>query len=91
MVRFDLWRSKARGDYRRRMASHREPMEPVRRLPELDRWEGLWVAVKDGHVVAAADTSANLVVEVHKLGAKGRGAVAQFVPPRSDVIAIGVG
>jgi hypothetical protein len=49
-----LWRAARRPGYRRLMAGRAQRMEPERRLPELDRWEGLWVAVKDGHVVAAA-------------------------------------
>jgi hypothetical protein len=81
--------------YRRGVAQARrhEPMEPERRLPELDRWVGLWVAVKDGKVIAAAPTSLELVDALHKLrpvGA-GRGAVAQYVPEPTDRIMIGVG
>lgn len=69
----------------------RKAMEPERRLPDLDRWEGLWIAVKDGQVIAAAPTSRELVPELHKLGERGRGAVAQYVPRPSDKIIIGVG
>jgi hypothetical protein len=68
-------------------------MEPERRSPELDRFAGLWVAVKDGKVIAAAGSSVDLVKELNKLrpvGA-GRGAVAQYVPRPSDSITIGVG
>lgn len=75
------------------MSVRRVPMEPVRRLPELDNYAGLWVAVKDGKVIAAAATSLELVDALHKLrpvGA-GRGAVAQYVPRPSDQIMIGVG
>jgi uncharacterized protein DUF5678 len=66
-------------------------VEPERALPGLERWAGMWVAVKDDKVVAAANNSRDLVPEVRKLGEAGRGAVAQFVPPRSDEIVIGVG
>jgi hypothetical protein len=66
-------------------------VEPERALPELERWTGMWVAVKDGKVVAAAYNSRDLVPEVRKLGEAGRGAVAQFVPPHTDEIVIGVG
>jgi Family of unknown function (DUF5678) len=68
-------------------------MEPERRLPELDNYFGLWVAVKDGKVIAAASTSLELVDALHKLrpvGA-GRGAVAQYVSEPTDQIVIGVG
>ena len=51
----------------------------------------MWVAVKDGEVIAAAYNSRDLVPEVRKLGEAGHGAVAQFVPPHSDEIVIGVG
>jgi hypothetical protein len=79
--------------YDMQRARRDEPMEPERRLPELDHWVGLWVAVKDGKVIAAAPTSLELVDALHKLrpvGA-GKGAVAQYVPEPSDGIMIGVG
>jgi hypothetical protein len=69
----------------------RREIEPVPLPAGLEQWEGLWVAVKDGDVVAAAHNSRDLVVEVRKLGAAGERAVAQFVPPRSEEIVIGVG
>lgn len=90
-----IWRVARQRAYRRGMAKsrRREPMEPERRLPELDNWVGLWVAVKDGKVIAAAPTSLELVDALHKLrpvGA-GRGAVAQYVPEPTDYVMIGVG
>jgi hypothetical protein len=51
----------------------------------------MWVAVKDGKVIAAAHNSRDLVPMVRELGEAGRGAVAQFVSPHSDEIVIGVG
>lgn len=66
-------------------------MEPVRRLPVLDAFMGRWVAVKGGEVIASADNARALVYEVHKLGAFGKGAVAQYVPPPSDRLMVGVG
>ena len=60
-------------------------------MPGLDKWAGMWIAVKDGKVIAAAYNSRDLVPMVKELGEAGRGAVAQFVPPRSDDIVIGVG
>jgi hypothetical protein len=65
--------------------------EPTPRPADLESWVGKWVAVKDGRVVAVADTSRALVYEVHKLGTNGRGAVAQFVPPISDAAMVGMG
>jgi hypothetical protein len=72
-------------------AEGRKPLEPERRLPDLDRWEGLWVAVKDGKVIAAAHNSRELVPKLIEMGEAGRGAVAQYVPRRSDTIVVGVG
>lgn len=46
-------------------------------------WAGMWIAVKDGKVIAAAYNSRDLVPAVRKLGEAGHGAVAQFVPPRT--------
>lgn len=65
--------------------------EPERRPAELREFVGQWVAVKDGHVVAAAHTARELVPRLHALGARGRGAVAQYVPYPSDSVMIGVG
>jgi hypothetical protein len=79
--------------YRRGVAISRRPgqVEPDRRLRDLDNFVGRWVAVKDGRVVAAADTSRSLVYELHKLGSSARGAVAQYVPPASESAMVGVG
>lgn len=88
-----LWRVARLRAYRCGMGARRKSMEPERRLPELDNYVGLWVAVKDGKVIAAASTSLELVDALHKLqpvGA-GRGAVAQYVPRPTDQIMIGVG
>ena len=46
-------------------------MEPERRLPELDQYVGLWVAVKDGKVIAVASTSLELVDALHGKTAAG--------------------
>jgi hypothetical protein len=80
------WRHKLR----RTRQARRTALEPERRLPDLDRWEGLWIAVKDGRVIAAAHNSRDLV-QLTETGPAGRGAVAQYVPRRSDTIVIGVG
>lgn len=66
-------------------------VEPIRRDPELDRWIGMWIAIKDGEVIAAAHNSNELVRMVIEMGPRGAGAVAQFVPQRQDSIVIGVG
>ena len=88
-----LWRVLSPLAYFRGMGTRRDRrrVEPERALPGLDRWSGMWVAVKDGKVVAAAHNSRDLVPMVRDLGEAGRGAVAQFVPPHTDEIVVGVG
>jgi Family of unknown function (DUF5678) len=66
-------------------------VEPERRPKGIDRWAGLWVAVKNGEVIAAADNTRDLVMRVRSMGPAGAGAVAQYVPHRTDDIVIGVG
>jgi hypothetical protein len=88
-----LWRVTWRVAYLCGMGSRRRKrhVEPERALPGLDQWSGMWVAVKDGKVIAAAHNSRDLVPMVRKLGEAGRGAVAQFVSPHTDEIVIGMG
>ena len=88
-----LWRALSPLAYFRGMATRRgpRPVEPERALPGLDQWSGMWVAVKDGKVIAAAYNSRDLVPMVRELGEAGKGAVAQFVPPHTDEIVVGVG
>jgi hypothetical protein len=88
-----LWRARSPLAYFRRMAARRgrRRVDPERALPGLDQWSGMWVAVKDGKVIAAAHNSRDLVPMVRELGEAGRGAVAQFVPPHTDEIVVGVG
>jgi uncharacterized NAD-dependent epimerase/dehydratase family protein len=88
-----LWRVAWRVAYLCGMgpARRNRHVEPERTLPGLDQWAGLWVAVKDGKVIAAASNSRDLVPKVRELGDAGHGAVAQYVPPHTDDIVIGVG
>lgn len=85
-----LWRVAWIPRYLRGMGKPRR-QEPVRRPAALDGWEGCWVALKDGKVIAAAGSSLELVPKLVEMGDKARGAVAQYVPTASDVIVIGVG
>lgn len=67
-------------------------IKPVPYLAELDRWVGHWVAIKDGHVIAASETSADLTYQLRNLGSRGCGAVTEFVrPSREDAYIIGAG
>lgn len=86
-----FWRVARRAGYRHGMGRRPQRQEPERRPAALDGWEGYWVAVKDGEVIAAAHNSRDLVPELEKLGPKAHGAVAQYVPLRSNTVVIGVG
>ena len=67
-------------------------LKPVPRLPELDRFVGHWVAIKDGKVIAASESSQDLAYELHKLGPRAEGAVTEYVRPgRDDAYIVGVG
>ena len=66
-------------------------VEPERRPVGIDRYAGLWVAIKDGEVIAASENSRDLVPMVRSMGQAAAGAVAQFVPRYTDAIVIGVG
>jgi hypothetical protein len=67
-------------------------LEPVRRLPELDRWAGMWVAVKRGEIIAAAETSSQLTHRLREMGLSAKGAVTEFVRPgHEDSYAVGIG
>jgi hypothetical protein len=57
---------------------------PVPHLEELDRWTSHWVAVKDGKVIAASESSRDLAYQLRKLGSRARGAVTEYVRPDSD-------
>lgn len=76
--------------YRRGMA---QEWEAERGPAELygSEFAGKWVAVKDGVVIACANNARDLAPQLHEMGDRGRGAVAQYVPQHSDAIMIGVG
>jgi hypothetical protein len=73
-----------------RTPSRRLP--PIPRLPELDNWADHWVAVKDGKVIAASKTSADLAYQLRMIGPRAKGAVTEYVRPgREDAYFVGVG
>lgn len=65
--------------------------DPVPAPEEFSRYEGLWVAVLDGQVIAAASTSRELVYALAKIGPRGKGATMQRVPSRDRGILVGMG
>lgn len=94
MRRLRRWLREPRRGYRLSVsgpARSSPAAQPVPRPAELDHFIGKWVAVKDGQVIAVAETSRGLVYEVHKLGSSAKGAVAQYVPPPKAGYMVGVG
>jgi hypothetical protein len=67
------------------------PVEPVPAPSGLDSYEGLWVAVKDGNVIEAAETSSQLVFQLRRRGETAKGAVMMRAPKRTDAIVVGLG
>jgi hypothetical protein len=70
-------------------------MDRFRALPrpaELDRYVGCWVAVLDGEVITAAQSSHELAVKLHDMDHRKRArAVVEYVRPRSDAYIVGAG
>jgi hypothetical protein len=66
-------------------------MKPLPYLRELDRYIGKWVAVKDGHVVAFADSSTEVAHRLRELGDAASGAILQYVQPEVNAYVVGVG
>jgi hypothetical protein len=58
---------------------------PLPRPSELDQYAGLWVAVVDGMVVAAEETSHRLALTLDRMDhRKRRRAVVEYVHPTAD-------
>lgn len=68
-----------------------EPIEPTRRAAGLDEFLGKWVAVKNGNVLAAADTSRELAYALNKLGSNAAGSVMRYVAEPSSSVMVGLG
>ena len=54
-------------------------------------FEGMWVAVHNGKVVAAEHSSRELVFRLQKMGPSVSDAVIEYVRPASDGYIVGVG
>jgi hypothetical protein len=85
-----LWHVARRNGYRHGMSRPRK-VEPERLPDAIKGWEGHWVALKDGEVVAAALDPHELIYKVHEMGPAAEGAIARYVPHHSELIVIGVG
>ena len=89
------WWSRLRPGYRALMSSDTEPPRRVAALPRpagLDRFEGMWVAVADGEVVAVAETSHKLAIRLHGMDhRKRRRVVIEYVRPTTDSYIVGAG
>jgi hypothetical protein len=87
-----LYRGGPDGAYASEMAiARRPPVTPVPVSQDLGRYEGLWVAVKDGRVIEADETSSGLVYRLRQRGPEAKGAVMQRAPKRSDAIVVSLG
>lgn len=85
------------GGWWRRRRRYRAEMRPAHFKPEprpsnLDGLEGKWVAVENGRVIQAAETSHELAVQLHAMDhRRRRRVVVEFVRPDSDSFIVGVG
>lgn len=62
------------------------------RPSSLDQYEGLWVALVGDQVVAAANSSHALAMDLHKMDHRKRAkAVVEYVRPTGDSYIVGVG
>lgn len=59
--------------------------------PDLRGYEGRWVAVKGGKVIASGATTHELAAELARLGDEAKGAIMQRAPRHLDAVVIGVG
>lgn len=85
-----LLRRVAGGAYARLMPRRRLPhAEPVPYPEGLDEFAGMWVALVDGKVKAAAPTSSQIVYEIKKRGITG--ATVEYVPRPSSGVKVGLG
>lgn len=83
------WASRRGERYRRAMVPR---VAPLPRAENLDTFEGMWVAIIDGEVVAAEHTSHALARKLHDMDHRKRDkAVIEFVRPTTDSYIVGAG
>jgi uncharacterized membrane protein len=84
------WLIRRLNRYRGRMASIR--VAPVPRPSGLDQYQGLWVATIGDEIVAAAETSHRLALDLHAMDHRRREqVVTEYVRPNGDAYIVGVG
>jgi hypothetical protein len=67
-------------------------VDPIPRPRTLDTYDGLWVAVDGDDVIAAAETSHALALQLHSMDHRVTArAVVEFVRPAGDAYIVGVG
>jgi hypothetical protein len=87
-----FWRAATRYAAAMTPEAARRVVQPLPRPKGLDQYEGLWVAVLDGDVVAAEETSHALALKIHAMDHRRRREISvEFVRPRSDSYIVGVG
>jgi len=66
-------------------------VEPVPRPAVLDEYQGEWVAVLDGQVVAHSISSREVVRQLKRLGESAEDAVLMRSAAPTDALAVGLG
>jgi hypothetical protein len=90
LTRIRQWLLGTTPRYRTGVANAR--VAPVPRPPMLDAYHGLWVALIDDEIVAAAETSHQLALQLHSMDHRKRARiVTEYVRPDSDAYIVGVG
>ncbi len=70
----------------------RRGMAPLPRPNMLDTYDGLWVAVDGDRVIAAAESSHALALQLHSMDHRVTArAVVEYVRPAGDAYIVGVG
>lgn len=68
----------------------RRAIGPAR--PDLTSYEGLWVAIVDGEIIEAGETSHQLALRLREMDHRKRqGAVIEYVRPTVDSYIVGAG
>lgn len=88
-----LWRACSGAGYRDDMAVARRSarVTPVPRPGVLDEYQGEWVALLDGEVVAHSVSSREVVRQLKRLGSPGEDAVLMRSAAPTDALAVGLG